>query len=328
MKRVSGLFERCCARENLLLAFWKAARGKRKNADVRTFEENLDFGQYHYFYIQDPRTRLICAASFRERVAHHALMNVLDPFLESRYIAGTFACRSGKGTVAALQTALGHSRYWPWALKLDVRKYFDSIDHLVLKEKLRRLIKDRPFLDLLDKIIDSYSTRPGKGIPIGNLTSQHFANYYLSFLDDFILRKLKPAAYVRYMDDFALWDADREKLSSFARGIWIFAGAELALGLKPALIQSLREGIPFLGFRLTSRGLYLTRKTSRRSLSTLREFAARSNSEGWNAIELESHVLPVCAHLRLARSRSFRNNALRVCGLRYEPGDSGRELEQ
>jgi len=188
--------------DNLRLAFWKAAKGKRGKLDCRTFQARLDdhlhelredlladrvsVGEYHYFQIRDPKERTICAASFRERVLHHALMNVCEPIVERAAIFDSYACRRGKGRLAAIHRAQHFAVKHRWFLKLDIRKYFDSVVHTVLETLLETKIKDPAVLRLFGRIIDSYATGLGRGLPIGNLTSQHFANFYLAPLDRFI----------------------------------------------------------------------------------------------------------------------------------------------
>ncbi len=167
--------------------------------------ECVDVGHYRYFLIQDPKERTICAALFPERVLHHAVMNVTEPYFERKMIFDTYACRRDKGTDKAVERAFDFTRKSFWFLKLDIRKYFDSISHSVLLEILRTVFKDGQLLDLFQQIIETYQKTPGKGVPIGNLTSQYFANLYLSGFDHFIKDTLGIKRYVRYMDDMCLW---------------------------------------------------------------------------------------------------------------------------
>jgi len=188
MKRAGALLDAIADPGNLRLAFWKAAKGKGAKADCRAFQEKLDanlaalradllagsarVGAYHYFTIHDPKERTICAASFPERVLHHALMNVCEPVLERAAVFDSYACRKGKGQLAAVRRAESCARQYGWFLKLDVRKYFDSVDHDILQGLLRRKFKDAVVLGLFDQVLASYQTVPGRGLPIGNLTSQ------------------------------------------------------------------------------------------------------------------------------------------------------------
>jgi len=169
------------------LAFWKAQKGKRAQPETIRFRENLDaelarlrsallegplrFGPYRSFTVHDPKERVICAAPFPDRVLHHAAMNVCHASFEAYQVYDSYACRVGKGTHKAVERARAFAGRHRHYLKLDIRRYFDSIDHEILKAQLRRRFKDWRLLDILDAIIDSYETAPGKGLPIGNLTS-------------------------------------------------------------------------------------------------------------------------------------------------------------
>ena len=223
MKRAGHFIESIAEPANLRLAFWKAAKGKRAKADCRAFQAKLDtnlstlraqllagrvpVGEYHTFTIQDPKERTICAAAFCERVLHHALMNVCEPVLERAAIFDSYAGRKGKGQLAAVRRAESYARHYGWFLKMDIRKYFDSVDQCVLLELLARKSKDAAVQRMFGQILASYETAPGRGLPIGNLTSQHFANFYLDPLDRFVKERLRCRAYVRYMDDFVVWGA-------------------------------------------------------------------------------------------------------------------------
>jgi RNA-directed DNA polymerase len=267
MKRAGRLMERVLDRETLREAFARASRGRRTNCDAAAFgmrlDENLaelagdlaegtyEVGPYHQFTIFDPKERLITAPCFRDRVLHHAVALVCEPVFERLLIADTFACRRGKGRVAAVERARFFARRYPWFLKLDIRKYFDSIDHEILSRQLRRKFKDRRLLDLFDRIIASYKVEPGRGVPIGSLTSQHFANFYLGGLDRFVKEELRAGGYVRYMDDFVIWGENRAWLSSVRERVEEFVARELSLALKPhPYINQARWGMDFLGCRV------------------------------------------------------------------------------
>ncbi len=192
MKRAGHLLEQIVDLDNLKRAFCQAARGKRNQAEVIAFSRDLEsrlhemaeglrrgnvpLGDYHYFRIRDPKERLICAAAFAERVLHHAVMGPCEPVFERGLIHHTYACRKGKGQTAALAAAQQNCRRHAWFLKLDIRKYFDSVDHAILLHLLCRRFKDADLLLLFQRLLGTYQTQPGRGLPIGNLTSQHFAN--------------------------------------------------------------------------------------------------------------------------------------------------------
>ena len=172
----------------------------------------VEVGDYSYFKIYDPKEREICASAFREQVLHHALMNICHQYFERYQIYDSYASRPDKGVHAALHRAKTYSQRQFWFLKLDVKQFFASIHHTVLKKQLQHLFKDYELLTIFAHIIDSYAASPNRGVPIGNLSSQYFANHYLAGLDHFIKEELRCKRYVRYMDDMVLWNELRIKL--------------------------------------------------------------------------------------------------------------------
>ena len=280
MKTQKFLFNQIVEFKNLELAFYKASKRKhsamsylyfRKNkaANIlqiknRLISGNYNIGNYKQFKIYEPKERNITAAPFGDRVIHHAIINILEPIFENTLIFHTYACRKGKGTYAAIYAVQNHIRKNQYFLKLDIRKYFDSINHNILKELLCRLIKDKKCLDLLFAIIDSYKVDSFtttemalKGIPIGNLTSQFFANYFLSCLDHFVVENLKPQFYCRYMDDMILLDFSKEKLLKCYKQMEVFIQQNLNLEFKPPIIGKTYQGIPFLGKLITKENVKL-----------------------------------------------------------------------
>jgi hypothetical protein len=334
--------------ENLRLAFWKAAKGKRGKADCVAFRERLDenlaalraellegdvpVGNYHYFTVHDPKERLICAASFRERVLHHAVMNVCEPALERAAVFDSYACRKGKGRLLAVERAQGYARTHGWFLKMDIRKYFDSIDHETLRALLGRKFKDPELLRLVDRILASYQTAPGRGLPIGNLTSQHFANFYLAPLDRFLKEELRRGAYVRYMDDFVVWGESGREL----RGVWervrSFLTAELKLELKAnTAINRTACGMDFLGYRLFPGTMRLARRSKVRFARKFRRYEAAHRCGRWSELILQQRMTALLAFVMPAESGAFRRHVLQRFGVaarRLEPRDSRRQLEQ
>ena len=225
---------------NVQKAYNKARKCKRHRKDVLIFtkdkEENLDKvrediinlayepSKYHYFKVYEPKERQIMALPFYDRVVQHAINNVLEPIFDKRFISQSYACRKGKGMHAASDTLkewlYEWNKYHPdqplYAIKADIHHYFQSIDHAVLKTEIRKVIKDAGVLALLDRIIDHNGNMPdGVGIPVGNLTSQLFANIYLDALDQFIKHELGVEAYIRYMDDFVILSPDKEQLRNW-----------------------------------------------------------------------------------------------------------------
>lgn len=265
MKTQKSLFNKIIEYKNLELAFYKASKRKHSSSNYlyfrikkdlniqkiqyRLYSGNYDIGHYKSFKIFEPKERNITAAPFEDRIIHHAIINILEEVFEKNLIFHTYACRKKKGTHAAVDAVKKHIKKNQYFLKLDVKKYFDSINHQILKELLCRLISDRKCLDLLFAIIDSYSVDSNNtsGIPIGNLTSQFFANYYLSSLDHYVTENLKPDFYCRYMDDIILLDYSKTKLNEIFKVMETFVEEKLYLKFKPLIIGKSEQGIPFLG---------------------------------------------------------------------------------
>ena len=278
MKRAKSLFNQIVSYDNIRLAWLKARRHKSSKIVVRNFNKNVDknllqvqknlkskpaiLSKYTQFTIYEPKERLISVVPFIDRVMHHAIMNVLEPVFERQFIFHTYACRKGKGSHKAIKYAFSKTKNCEYFLKLDVKKYFDNIDHEILKSKLCKIIKDEECLSLLFNIIDSFGT--SKGLPIGNLTSQFFANYYLSELDHFVLEQLKPCGYVRYMDDFVLFENDKDKVKMDLKLIEEFCKIRLFLNLKPFILGKCKDGFSFLGYFINSKNIRLTQCSKKR----------------------------------------------------------------
>lgn len=292
MKRATKLFDQICDIQNLHEAYYKASKSKRLSAEVMIFNQNYEqnleklrcsliegcykHGKYRQFTIIDPKERIISAAPFADRIVHHAIINMLEPVFERQFIFHTYACRSGKGTHAAARYAFKKAKSCKYFLKLDVRKYFDSINHSILKNFLCRIIKDSCCLALLFGVIDTYCVNQNelnvsdkKGLPIGNLTSQFFANFYLSSLDHFVLEHLKPCGYVRYMDDIVVFENSKENLKSIFAAIQGFCSENLKLLLKTPVFGLCKNGVPFLGWNISSEKITVLKSTRSRMKSKL-----------------------------------------------------------
>ena len=328
MKRTNRLFEQIIDYNNIRLAFLKAIKGNRSSYSVKKFCKNTDanlviirdklrtlncgWGKYHSFLITDPKLRVISTVPIEQRIMHHAIMNVLEPVIDRPLISHCYACRKGKGTHAAVLYAFKQCKLHPCFLKLDIRKYFDSLDHAVLKTQLRRLIKDMRVLSLFDGIIDSYETLPGKGVPIGNLTSQFFANMYLSCLDHFILEELRPSAYCRYMDDFVLWSDSQAKLKQMLERIHAYATEKLCLSLKQPVIGKTAKGLPFLGFRVFEKGIYLLQKSTKRVKKRMLEITALLCRGEITEEKAAERARSVIAAVGLARTNCLRKKIVTI----------------
>ncbi len=277
---------------NLISAFGRAAAGCRGNPAAERFRDNLDanlqqlqqeilegnvrVGEMTSFCIRDPKTRIIHAPCFRERVLHHALIAHVGPVLDRTLVDDTFACRKGKGTLAAVQRCQHHLRRFSWYVQIDIRSFFANIDHRILVTLLLRKFKDPGLLALMEQLIFSYRAEPGKGLPIGALTSQHFANYYLAGLDRLLLESIGVRGLVRYMDDL-LWCCDsKEQARRSLQEVCLFLAETLKLAVKePPRIGQSRCGTLFCGFRVLPGCLLLSRRRKRRYIERRRYWENR-----------------------------------------------------
>ena len=300
------LFDQVIDFGNLHAAYLDARSCKRYRSSILRFgyqlEDNLlalqgelmqktyRHGGYREFVVHDSKKRLIKAAPFRDRVVHHALCNVIEPILERGFIFDSYACRKRKGTHAAIKrleyfiTSLRsrtkenievqprHARRRIYCLKCDISKYFDSVDHETLLAALRRKISDEDVLWLLQGIIESSP----QGIPIGNLTSQLFANVYLNELDHFVKRELRERYYIRYMDDFLMLGTDKKRLRETKESVTVFLRDRLKLAMHPrkAEIFPIDRGIDFLGYVLRDGRRFLRTSTVKRFIKKRRRYEA------------------------------------------------------
>ncbi len=322
MKRANHLFEQIVEPENLRLAFWKASRRKLFKQDVADFQGNLEtnlvqirvellenrfkFGLYNYFKVYDPKERIICAASFPERVVHHAIMNICEEYFEKFQIYDSYATRRGKGTHYAFERAKKYQHQYRVFLKFDVRKYFDSINHLVLKKMLLSKFKDKQLLNTFYQIIDSYSVSENKGLPIGNLTSQFFANFYLSGFDHYAKEILQIKAYVRYMDDMVFWGNDKDLLLKQSYLIENYISG-IDLTLKPKIFNYTDKGLPFIGYRLFQDRISLTQRSKIRFISKVKSYNELLITHCWSEKEYQMHLLPLIDFVAKADTFNLRN---------------------
>jgi hypothetical protein len=348
MKRVGNLWPSVIERGNLASAFHQAARGKRNKMEVRQFAYKLDekldsiraaliersfpLGHYHVFKVYEPKERTIHAAPFSVRVLHHALMNVCEPVFERHLIDHSYACRKGKGRLKAIAAAERNARGRQWYLKLDIRKYFESIPHDPLIRELRRRFKDPDVLHWLERIIRSHLPEDSRGLPIGSLTSQHLANFYLSRLDRYCQSLPGIKGYVRYMDDFVCWSDSKEALLLAGQGIHAFVAGELDLKLKhPPAPQRSTLGMDFLGYRIFSSHTRLNRRSKVRYRRKLRTLSRLHESAAIADKEMQERLTALTAFTQPAKSWAFRQrtlNSFRSAAIGHEPGDPGRQLEQ
>lgn len=290
------------------------ARLQRRLTDPRQYQP----GPYRKFVVCEPKRRQVSAPAFEDRIIHQAVFRLLEPPIAATFIPNTYACLLDKGThkaVADLHESLKQlgktdNPYDIFYLKADIRSYFASIDHTILKKLLREKISCQKTLILLNKIINSYEDSEGKGIPIGNLTSQLFANLYLSELDHFVVKRLVGREtgsyrYFRYMDDFILLCRSKAKLHKQRGEIRRFLDTRLKLKLHPKkqLIQRASFGIDFCGYHIFANKVILRKKT-------LRRFVRRYKRKKKKIVRLEreaqQYLLPELREEKLAQADTLR----------------------
>jgi len=296
VNRRHKLFSEIISVKNLLLAWHEFKRGKLKKRDVQEFVLNLedhlftlhdDLAQgtyshspYTSFFVRDPKLRHIHKPAVRDRILHHAIVLSIEPLFEPYFIFNSYSSRLGKGThaaVAQLRRLAWHvsrnNTKTIWILQCDVRKFFDSVDHDILLRLVRRRIIDDNLLGLIERIVRSYHTTPGKGIPLGNLTSQLLSNVYLNELDQFITKRLGIQNYVRYADDIAIVGRNKIALEGLTSVIQEFLDEKLKLTLHPRkiILRKWHQGVDFLGYVVFPHYSILRTKTKRRMLRRLNQ---------------------------------------------------------
>jgi retron-type reverse transcriptase len=345
MKRANHLFERIADFENLLLASQKAQRGKRFNPAIATFNHYLEAeliqlqdelqtrtyrpGVPRQFAIYDPKPRIITAAVYRDRVVHHAVCNIVEPIYERGFISDSYACRAGKGTHAAVDRLTRAMRRNAYVLQCDIRKYFPSIDHEILKALLRRKIVCAGALWLLDVIIDSGLPQgdtiiyfPGddlfspyareRGLPIGNQTSQFFANVYLDPLDHYMKETLGIRDYLRYCDDFLVLANEKRKLWQLKDAIEAFLASRLRLLLHPTRqwVRPVVAGVDFLGYRIFPTHRRLLRASGYRFQRNLRRMQKAYRCGAISSAILNQRIAAWLGHARHADTYGLRTALL------------------
>lgn len=330
-----GLFKRIISTPNLFAAWREFKSGKTGKGDVLAFSERAEeylvalnkdlvggtykHGSYDRFFVHDPKQRPIAKASVRDRVLHHAICRVLGPLFDKQFIFDSYASRKTKGTHAAnirlREFAHKLSRNGTrtvWLLKCDIRKFFDSVDHEILLRICKDKIDDPQLLNLLRMIVTSFETRPGKGIPLGNLTSQLLANIYLDQLDQYVKRELRCKYYLRYTDDFVFLAESKDELEKYLPRIQAFLRKRLQVEMHPnkIIFRKWHQGFDFLGYVHFSHHKLVRPKTVKRLFRKLAERAKDTDDDN-GKIRLEQSkqsYLGVLSHARSKHvSRSIRH---------------------
>ena len=305
----------------------------RLERDLRT--RNYRPGGYVTIKVRDPKPRMVSAAPFRDRVVHHALCAQIAPLFERGFIFDTYANRKGKGTHRCIDRYERFRDRFRYVLRCDIYRYFPAIDHAILKQDIRRRIECENTLWLIDRIIDGSNPQepvelyfPGdglfapfdrrRGLPIGNLTSQLFANLYLNPLDHFIKEKLRARGYVRYVDDFALFSDDVDRLLTWRTAIESFLeGRRLRLHQAKTYVQSTSRPSRFLGFELHPGYRRLPHENVARFRNRLRGLRDRWRAETVSMNEVDQRVQAWIAHAELANTWRLRHAIFR--GGRFDP---------
>lgn len=339
-----ALFDRLTSFPNLLLAAQRAQRGKRVRPNVAAFWLNRERelialqealrtqtyrpGRYRTFVLREKKPRLISAAPFRDRVVHHALCNIIEPIFERGFLVDSYACRKGKGTHAAVARAAAYARRFRYVLKCDLEKYFPSIDHDILFAAVARRIRDAGVLWLVRTIIDGSNPQPDilryypgdelftpferrRGIPIGNQTSQFFANVYLDRLDHFVKETLRAPGYVRYVDDFLLFADEKARLHEAKAAIEDRCAAlRVRLHPRKCFVAPVQNGFTFLGYRLFPTHRRLDAQNVRRFTKRLRGYVTAVEAGAIPVARAQDGVRSWVAHARHADTAVLRRRLL------------------
>jgi len=346
MKSQRNLFDKITTFDNLLRAAQKAQKGKRFKEACAVFNLNLEkeliqlqrelkektyrHGNYNDFFVYDPKQRLISAAPYRDRVVHHALCNLIEPIFDRSFIEDSYACRKGRGTHAAVNRYSHYARKYQYVLKCDIQRYFQSVDQKTLLDIIARKIRCAETLWLIREIICSRNDATSlfyfegddlftpvqrkKGIPIGNLTSQFFANVYLDGFDHFVKEALR-LPYIRYVDDFVAFSNNKERLQQAKQAMTDFlASLRLKVHPKKCRIYQVREGVRFLGYRIFSTHRLLVKDNVLRMRRRLKKMSALYREGQISLKRLHQSVQSWIGHASHADTYRLRSRILGSVG--------------
>ena len=347
MKTYNNLYAELCSFKNLELAYRKAKKKKSKKPYVIEFEKNLqqelkdlkcELESLTYkprplkrFVVRDPKTRTIHSSSFRDRVVYHALVNILEPIFERIFIHDSYASRKNKGTHNAIarfdkfkrgvsrngalvKDGFDNNLVKGYVLKADIKRYFDNVDHEILLRIVKRKIIDEKVIWLINRILANFDSKlPGKGMPLGNLTSQFFANVYLNQLDYFVKHKLKAKYYLRYVDDFVILNSNKEILEEFKEKIIKYLkNLKLELHSDKSKIIALRNGITFLGYRIFYHYKLLRKSNLRKFKENFREELYLYKKDSITREEFDSSIQGWFGYAMWANTYKLRKNLTKV----------------
>lgn len=311
-----NLFNQISDRSNLWQAYRNASNRKRNSygyllfrqyeaANIENMIEQLDSGTYcpgehNVFYVYEPKERKISALPFLDRIVQHSLYSAINPVFEKTFLPSSFACRKGKGThrgVKYVQSIVRKSPDNSWFLKLDFKSYFHSIDREILWKEIDKKIKCRKTLELLEK----FHPREGKGLPIGNLTSQLLANIYGNILDRYLQHELKVKYWARYMDDTVIFRSSREELVEIHNKLTEFVSANMCLRWSKWSIKPVSSGINFLGYRIFKKYKLIRKDSVRRAKRKIKKYRKHGDTE-----KLNKFVASWSGHIQWADSYNLK----------------------
>ncbi|MCK6581208.1 MAG: reverse transcriptase/maturase family protein [Anaerolineae bacterium] len=353
-----------CTWDNLWSATCKAAKGKRGHPPAAAFEHQIADqlvrlqaelrersyrpGAYHHFTIHEPKRRKISAAPFRDRVVHHALCNLIEPVFDARFHPDSYANRSGKGTHAAVHRLQSLAQRHRYVLRMDVVKHFPSLDHVILLGEISRVVHDPDLLWLVEQILasgrdvlkdeyamvyfagdDLFAANRPRGLPIGNLTSQFWSNVYLNPFDWFVQRELGCSAFLRYVDDLALFSDDKEQLHAWKEQIMnCLARLRLTVHEREAQVTQTRHGIPWLGFVVYPTHRLLKRRNAVNFRRRLERNIDLYEADTISFAELDASVQGWINHVRYADTWGLRDHLFYHHPIRLHPEPPRAALPQ
>ena len=349
-----NLYVKLCSHENLLQAFQNARKGKTTRDYVVAFEQNLDKNLqklqsellFHFykpkpletFILPDPKTRKISKSDFRDRIVHHALYLVIGELFEKTFIFDSYANRKTKGTLKAIlqfekyQKKVSQNFTLPaYVLKADIRQYFDTVSHQHLLSVIQKKIPDPRVLWLIKTILANYKTKEeGIGMPLGNLTSQFFANVYLNELDQFVKHQLRASYYIRYVDDFIIFHRFQRQLEAYKTVIGIFLRKKLALQLHPdkSKVILLQRGVEFLGMKIFPHHQLIKKKNLRKFY---RKYALLCDAYDEKAVtydEIYDFLEGWIAYARQANTHKLRKRILQQLEEKFAGEISAKEVNR
>jgi len=332
-----NLWNELCSYDNLTLAYKKARKHKTLKKYVQDFEKNLEHNllllrsefflkayrpkPLETFIIRDPKTRKISKSDFRDRVVHHALCNIIEPIFEKTFLHDSYANRINKGALKAIErfeqfkrkvTKNNHQRCY--VLKADIKHYFETVNHDILMQIIEKKVKDKNILWLIKIILENHKTEiRGKGMPLGNLTSQFFANIYLNELDHYVKETMQVKYYIRYVDDFVILSHSKKELRDYQEQINIFLITKLCLELHPekTTICNLKDGVGFLGLRIFENHKLLKKSNVRKFKNKLLKLFAQYDRKEIDYDKIYDSIEGWVAYSKTADTYKFRNRFLK-----------------